>query len=304
MTEESARRYREIAWPEFVDSHDVRSHEYQMVKKGGERADVVLAARPLRDASGSLQRSLSVLVDVTERKRAEEQLRRAQKLEALGRMTGTVAHDFNNLLMVIGGNLELLRERATEERQIRMLQAAQRSVERGEKLTQQLLAFSRRQPLRPELVAVNDLLAEMAPLLRQAVGGAVEISLDFVAALPPCRIDPTQFGAAVLNLAVNARDAMPRGGALTLSTRAAGAGWIELAVRDTGQGMPADVLERVFEPFFTTKPGGKGSGLGLAQVYGFAQQSGGEARVESTPGGGTTVRLLLPAAARAPEPSG
>ena len=243
-----------------------------------------------------------------ERDEAEAALRRAQKLEAVGQLTGGVAHDFNNLLTVIIGALDLIqRHPGDAARRDRMIEAAQGAAKRGERLTQQLLAFSRRQALKPELVYVDDLLGESEPLLRRAVGEAVTLAVEPGAPNAVCSIDPSQFEAAVMNLVVNARDATPPGGGIRVETHvsilAAGeaedaepGSYLCVSVHDTGAGMDADTASRVFEPFFTTKEPGRGTGLGLSQVYGFARQSGGAAVVESAPGKGATVRIYLPLA--------
>ncbi|HEX3367176.1 ATP-binding protein [Phenylobacterium sp.] len=243
---------------------------------------------------------------LSERDEAEAALRRAQKLEAVGQLTGGVAHDFNNLLTVIIGALDLIqRHPGDAARRERMIEAAQGAAKRGERLTQQLLAFSRRQALKPELVSIDELLIESEPLLRRAVGEAVTLTVEAGAPGGVCNIDPSQFEAAVMNLVVNARDATPPGGGIRVETHpcvlAAGeaedapAGdYLCVSVHDTGAGMNADTAGRVFEPFFTTKEPGRGTGLGLSQVYGFARQSGGAAIVESAPGKGATLRIYLP----------
>jgi PAS domain S-box-containing protein len=248
---------------------------------------------------------------LTERDEAEAALMRAQKLEAVGQLTGGVAHDFNNLLMVVTGALELIRRHPDDAvRRERMLEAALGAARRGERLTHQLLAFSRRQPLKPELVRIDGLLGEAEPLLRRAVGEAVSFSVSLGAHGAVGLIDPAQFEAAILNLVVNARDATSSGGAIRIESAvvALAAGKIEetapgdyvrVTVSDTGVGMDADTLGRVFEPFFTTKEVGKGTGLGLSQVYGFARQSGGAAVIESAPGQGCAVRIYLPLSAEA-----
>jgi signal transduction histidine kinase/ActR/RegA family two-component response regulator len=243
---------------------------------------------------------------LSERDQAEAALRRAQKMEAVGQLTGGVAHDFNNLLTVIIGALDLIQRHPDDAaRRVRMMEAAQGAARRGERLTQQLLAFSRRRPLKPELVRVDDILAESQPLLRRAVGEAVTLTVAPGAPGAVSRIDPSQFEAAVMNLVVNARDATPPGGGIYVETClcALKAGEAEeapcgeylcVSVHDTGAGMDAETIARVFEPFFTTKEPGRGTGLGLSQVYGFARQSGGAAVVESAPGKGATVRVYLP----------
>jgi CheY-like chemotaxis protein len=229
-------------------------------------------------------------------------------MEAIGQLTGGIAHDFNNLLMVIGGSLDMLDQRVTKEEKVtRYLAAARHAVERGATLNQQLLAFSRRQDLRAETLCIDDLIRTFANLLDRAVGEAVTVKIQDAPELWCCRTDAHQLETAILNLAINARDAMPQGGTLTLKTsvrklsaqaavvNGANAGdYVVVSVADTGVGMTPDVVDRVFEPFFTTKEVGKGTGLGLSQVYGFARQSGGFVTIESNPGTGTTVHIHLP----------
>jgi CheY-like chemotaxis protein len=237
----------------------------------------------------------------------EERLAQAHKMEAVGQLTGGVAHDFNNLLTVVLGNIDIMARRSEDgDKRALRIDAIRQAAERGRDLTRQLLAFSRRQNLTPVTVDIRRLVEEFTPLLRQAVGEAVTVALE-LGDEPLCaHIDVPQMEAALLNLAVNARDAMPGGGTLTISaglTRGPDpsglpAGSICLAVADTGSGMSPEVLERVFEPFFTTKEVGKGSGLGLSQVLGFAKQSGGGMCIETQVGVGTSVRVYLPRAAK------
>jgi len=241
-----------------------------------------------------------------DRDRAEAALRRAQKLEAVGQLTGGVAHDFNNLLTVVIGALDLMQRHPNDEaRRDRMIEAALGAARRGERLTQQLLAFSRRQALKPEPVRVDEVLTEAEPLLRRAVGEAVSFVVAPNAPGAVVNVDPAQFEAAVMNLVVNARDATPAGGAIRVETRSVrlDAGQVEeleagdylcVAVHDTGSGMDQATAARVFEPFFTTKAPGRGTGLGLSQVYGFARQSGGTASIDSAPGKGASVHFYLP----------
>jgi PAS domain S-box-containing protein len=280
------------------------------------------AENQLREVNESLERrvdertaDLSAALDrlqaeVGERLKAEEALRQAQKMEAVGQLTGGIAHDFNNLLTPIMGGLELIASRVEEPRLRRIAETALESTRRGAKLTGQLLAFSRIQRISMAAVAVNDVIEAMQRLLRHTIGGAVKIEtrLDPQAGHGIC--DANQLENAILNLAINARDAMPDGGTLTISTDRLHLGeeadhpageFIRITVADTGEGMSGDVLARATEPFFSTKPLGKGTGLGLAQVYGIAQQAGGTLRIDSAPHEGTTVRILLPAAA-APVP--
>jgi PAS domain S-box-containing protein len=253
--------------------------------------------------------------DLTARERMEGELRQAQKMEAVGQFTGGIAHDFNNLLTVVLGNLEMLEDRlGGREPHLLLLREAKTAVRSGAELTGRLLAFARRQPLDPKPVDLRRQLGEAAALLRRTLGETIEVRTSAPDGLAPALADAGQLQNAVLNLALNARDAMPRGGVLVLGAAAAevDAGhaaahadgvrpgrYLVLSVTDTGAGMPAEVRERAFEPFFTTKEVGAGSGLGLSMVYGFAKQSGGHAQIHSEPGRGTTVRLYLPQAERA-----
>ncbi|MBR0691992.1 ATP-binding protein [Bradyrhizobium lablabi] len=259
--------------------------------------------------------------DITEHKHAvearrltEEQLQQSQKMESVGQLTGGIAHDFNNLLAVVSANLERIEEEGAEDisRVRQFAAAARRAADRGAKLTGQLLAFSRRQRLHPKLVSANELIDEFQGLIRQAVGGACEIKLRIDERLWLCHLDPALLETALLNLALNGRDAMPDGGVLEIETRnvvldkGAVAGclpgpYVRISVTDNGCGMPPDVRDRVFEPFFTTKEVGKGTGLGLSMVYGFVRQSDGHVTIESAPGAGTTVALYLPGATQRPE---
>jgi PAS domain S-box-containing protein len=249
--------------------------------------------------NGEAREIFGVILDATDRKHLEEQLAQARKMEAVGQLTGGVAHDFNNLLTVVLGNIDMLgRKTEDEARRTRRIDAIRQATERGRDLTRQLLAFSRRQHLSPVSLDVNALIADFEPLIRQAVGEAVTLDIALAGEALCAHVDPTQLETALLNLAVNARDAMPSGGVLTIATsrHAAAAGdCVVIEVRDTGVGMSPEVRERVFEPFFTTKEVGKGSGLGLSQVYGFVRQSDGEVRLESAPGQGTSFALRLPA---------
>jgi signal transduction histidine kinase/CheY-like chemotaxis protein len=257
--------------------------------------------------------------DITEHRHAvearrlmQEQLHQSQKMESVGQLTGGVAHDFNNLLTVVSGNLELI-EDAEDIGKVRQFAGAARgAADRGAKLTAQLLAFSRRQRLNPKLVNANELISEFQGLIRQAVGGGCEVKLRTDGPLWLCHVDPSLLETALLNLALNGRDAMADGGVLEIETRnvvldeGAAAGclpgsYVKVSVTDTGCGMPPEVRDRVFEPFFTTKEVGKGTGLGLSMVYGFVRQSGGHVAVESAPGAGTTVALYLPKATQKPD---
>jgi PAS domain S-box-containing protein len=258
------------------------------------------------DDAGKLVGFAKIIRDLTERRAADEQLRQAQKMEAVGQLTGGVAHDFNNLLTAIIGNLEMLATALPKRSAAkRHAEAALRAAARGGRLTEHLLAFSRRQEIRPQTISVNDILSETLILCQRTVGEGVELEVYLQPGIWACHIDPAQFEAAILNLAANARDAMCRSGRLTIATENVTAGdsegvdliageYVIVSVADAGCGMTAAELARAFEPFFTTKEIGKGTGLGLSQVYGFAQQSGGTARIESRRGVGTTVRIYLP----------
>jgi CheY-like chemotaxis protein len=235
-------------------------------------------------------------------------LRQAQRAEAIGQLTGGVAHDFNNLLSVMLGNLDMLERDETDLPRRNRLGVVRAAGERGAALTAQLLAFSRRQPLQPQPVRLSAMVADMLPLLRSACGSRVDVQVRLPRSLPAALVDPTQLELVVLNLAINARDAMPTGGRLTISgnvrllTAAAGDDspapgcYVALSVVDTGTGMAPDVMARAFEPFFTTKPPGAGSGLGLSQAFGVARQSGGTVTIDTVPGEGTQVHILLPCA--------
>lgn len=244
--------------------------------------------------------------EMVERERTEVALRQAQKMEAVGQLTGGIAHDFNNLLMAIIGNLELIARRVEDERIQRYVRNAMHGAQRGAKLVGQLLAFSRKQRLTPEPVDVNELVGTVAEMLSRTLGASIRVDVVTQKDLWPALVDATQLELMLLNLAINARDAMPQGGLLTIETSVLHGvpedlrtdlkpgEYVCIAVKDTGTGMPPDVLARAFDPFFTTKEPGKGTGLGLSQVYGFARQSGGTAKIESELGRGTVVRILLP----------
>ena len=280
------------------------------VRKNGETfwAHVVIEA--IRDETGALTGFAKVTRDITDRKRAEaeleankEALAQGQKLEAIGRLTGGVAHDFNNLLTVIRSSADLLRRPGlSDEKRARYVDAIAETAERAATLTGQLLAFARRQPLQPERFGVADRVRGMIELIGSTIGAAIRLDLDLDAALGWVEADPSQFETAILNLVVNARDAMPGGGTLTIAARnidglrgpALTGPFVAVEVADTGSGIDPELLGRVFEPFFTTKPVDKGTGLGLSQVYGFAKQSGGEVDVESAPGEGARFTLYLP----------
>ncbi|MDB5494879.1 MAG: sensor histidine kinase [Phenylobacterium sp.] len=262
------------------------------------------AAKLQARASELAQANARLTEEMGARAQAEEALRQSQKMEALGQLTGGIAHDFNNLLQVIMGALELIGRKASDTPRVQVwARHGLAAAERGASLTRQLLAFSRTQKLDLRPFVVADLVTGMRELLQRTLGGAIELVLDLDAARMPVLSDHTQLELAILNLAINARDAMPEGGRLTISTEIVTVApghpllppddYVALSVTDTGQGMTPEVIGRAFDPFFTTKSVGKGTGLGLSQVYGVARQAGGEARIESRPGGGTTVTVLL-----------
>ncbi len=241
---------------------------------------------------------------------AEEALRQSQKMEAVGRLTGGIAHDFNNHLTVISSNIELLQRRLPPDSSAlnRLTEAAMAGVQRAATLTHRLLAFSRQQPLEPEPLDVSRLVSNMSDLLRRTLGEHIAIETVLAGGLWQTRVDANQLENVLLNLAVNARDAMPAGGRLTIETantqldeayaaahaEVTAGQYVMLAVTDTGTGMTPDVISKVFEPFFTTKPLGQGTGLGLSMVYGFVKQSGGHVAIYSEPGQGSTVKVYLP----------
>jgi signal transduction histidine kinase/CheY-like chemotaxis protein len=275
------------------------------------RLNEALEMRVLERTRDLAETNARLIAAATGRERAEEQLRQAQKMEAVGRLTGGVAHDFNNLLTVVIGNLTLAVRRLGEGTDIRVrrgIDGAMEGAHRAAALTARLLAFSRQQPLAPESVDVNRLVAGMSDLLRRTLGEDVAVETVLAGGLWRAHADPNQLESSLLNLAVNARDAMPGGGKLTIETANAHLDdsyaatreevrpgqYVAICVSDTGGGMSAEVIARAFEPFFTTKPVGKGTGLGLSQVYGFAKQSGGHAAIYSEAGQGTTVKLYLP----------
>jgi PAS domain S-box-containing protein len=246
--------------------------------------------------------------EIAERERTGEQIRQLQKMEALGQLTGGIAHDFNNLLTAILGGLEVTRLRIEDQRTLKLIDSSISAAQRGAKLIAQLMAFARRQNLEVEYLPINELVDEMRELLERSVGSAVSLTFDFAPDVWPVLADASQVQTAILNLAINARDAMPEGGELRIATGnwlidgsadeldLAAGDYATLSVADTGTGMSDAVKTRLFEPFFTTKDVGKGTGLGLAQVYGFVRQSGGDVRVESVLGQGTKITILLPRA--------
>ena len=280
-------RWRQYEIKALLEARDQSAQELERL--------VIERTRALEETNKQLQSEMA------ERTRVEETLRQAQKIEAIGQLTGGVAHDFNNLLMVISGGLDMLERQTDPDRRRRLMDGMIQAARRGAGLTRQLLAFSRRQTLRPEPVDIAAQMEGMRELLDRSLRGDVHVEFLFPDSLWPVEVDPGELELVILNLAVNARDAMPNGGTIVLSgenmpelkEEFIEGDYVRLSVVDSGTGMGPDVLSRVFEPFFTTKDVGKGSGLGLAQVHGFATQSGGTVRIKSAIGEGTTVELYL-----------
>jgi signal transduction histidine kinase/CheY-like chemotaxis protein len=265
----------------------------------------------LRDSSDSLKLAYNQLIEETTRRESlEAQLRQSQKLEALGQLTGGIAHDFNNMLAVIVASLNILRRKLEkkEDGVEKLIESALDGTERAANLVHRLLAFSRIQPLRPTPLDANKLVSGMSTIIHRTIGSNIRLETSLATDLWPTRIDANELESAILNLAVNSRDAMPNGGRLTIETanvdldrayvaqnpEARAGQYVMVAVTDTGQGMPPEIAAKAFDPFFTTKPVGKGTGLGLSQAHGFVRQSGGHIKIYSEPGRGTTVKLYLP----------
>ena len=311
MTPASARQFRDMAWPQMLSSlGQVRIMDYQFVTNAGRIFEGRLAGRGVFDQAGRLIRTWAAIADVTAEKQANKALGQAQRLDAIGQLTAGIAHDFNNLLTAILANLELLARPGSSDvnRQQRLIMGARAAAERGAKLTGQLLAFSRQQRIAVEATDVNLIVEQMRLLLEGTIGEAIEVVVEAEPGLPLALADATQLELAVLNLAINARDALGTGGRITITTAVATVGaslrpeepeagqYVVVEVRDNGPGIDEIVRERMFEPFFTTKDAGRGSGLGLAQVLGIMKQLGGGISVRSAPNEGTGMRLLMPVA--------
>jgi len=305
---EEQDEYREVL-KKIETQQKVDQWETSRIRKDGQRIDISLTASPMTDASGKLTGVSAIIRDITERKSLQAQLLQAQKMEALGQVAGAVAHDFNNLLMVINGSAELLQDRIKSSRVAAgYLGQIKKATEQAAGLTRQLLAFSRKQKLQPRVLNLNEVIQGMGVMLPRVLRPDIQITSRLGPSLACVRADQTQLEQVILNLAVNARDAMPRGGRLTLETanvdfdeeyaqRHLGVHpgtYVMLSVSDTGMGMDQQTQARIFEPFFTTKPQGQGSGLGLATVHGIVKQSQGWIWVYSEPGRGTTFKVYLP----------
>jgi len=295
----------ETAFVEALGSGKFRL-ECRIRRRNDETRWAVAEGRLYKDDSGRPVRLAGTIRDVTERRQVEESLRQTQKLEVIGQLTGGVAHDFNNLLTAVLGNIELASLRTQDQNILGILKSAGNAAERGAKLTGQLLAFARKQHLAPRVVSLNEIVSSMGDLLLQTIGAAIRVETVLEKDIWAVMIDPTQLELVILNMAINSRDAMPNGGRLTVATRNIGVSdrhrpaglpvreYVAISVSDTGLGMSEEVAAKAFEPFFTTKPVGQGTGLGLSQVFGFAQQSEGEVRLSSQLGQGTTITIFLP----------
>ncbi len=292
-------------WRHTIDVGGARDSEHQLVRKSGEILDVVISTQIDRDGMGTFQRILAFVTDFTAQRRTEAALRQAQRLEAVGQLTGGIAHDFNNLLLVVTGNAELLRAGIHEPRYVRALDAIDRASDRGARLTRQLLTFSRQQTLSPSVIDLSERLPRLQEMLSGSFRGDIEVAFDVPATIWLTEVDAGELELALLNIAVNARDAMPNGGKFVVSARnltltkqsapgSLAGDFVALTLTDTGEGISPENLTKVFEPFFTTKEIGQGTGLGLSQVYGFTRQSGGTTTIESKLGHGSSITLYLP----------
>jgi PAS domain S-box-containing protein len=291
-------------------SETIAGVERQRRRRDGAVIDVSLWNAPLKDGAGNVIGAISVIADMTDRKRLEDQFRQSQKMEAVGRLAGGVAHDFNNLLTVISGYTQMLLDGLEEDHPMRSyVEEIVRAGDSAAALTGQLLAFSRRQIVTPQVLDLNALVSGMDNMLHRLIGEDINLAATLAPDLPSVKVDAGQFQQVLMNLAVNARDAMPAGGRITIRTAAEvvdesnpdipPGSYVVLSVSDTGKGMTEETRRRIFEPFFTTKGRGKGTGLGLSTVFGIVKQAGGEISVESQPGRGSTFRIYLPAIDRA-----
>ncbi len=313
----TADEFRRLVAPLEYGMHERVEFESVHRRKDGSLYD---AAVTVQNVPTEARRAFVVEVrDITESKKVEEELRHVHRMEAVGRLTGGIAHDFNNLLTVILGNLQLIKRRAGgDERLLRQVATAEKAARRGAEMTSRLLAFARRQALDPRPTDINEVLRDIDEMLRRTIGENIELRMALAEGLWSAEIDRSQLETAILNLATNARDAMPNGGRLTIETANAyldrryaaserevtPGEYVMVSVSDTGTGMSEETLSHIFEPFYTTKEPGRGTGLGLAMVHGFVKQSGGHIKVYSERGHGTTVRLYLPRSKHGPERDG
>ncbi len=302
-------------WVIGLRNGDITPIEHRVLRPDGTISTVFVQGEPVFGADGRKERLVGTIQDVTGVREMELQLRQAQKMEAVGRLAGGVAHDFNNLLMVVMGHTDYIHSQLPEDHRLRTNAAAiRRAADRAQALTRQLLAFSRKQILKPAVVSVNALVDDILPMLHRLIGEDIQLTTDLGHDLPPIMVDRGQLDQVLMNLVINARDAMPNGGTIAIETRTVtsphgdgaavadqGHGWIELVVADTGTGMDADTKAQIFEPFFTTKGPSHGTGLGLSTVFGIVAQSGGRISVDSEPQEGARFYVALPATARPQE---
>jgi PAS domain S-box-containing protein len=310
-------RATRLPWRALQIAQDTGKFEAEgwRVRKDGSRFWASVVIDPIRDKDGTLLGFAKITRDITEKKEAQdaaqalqlarEALLQSQKLEAIGKLTGGIAHDFNNLLNVVTNGLSMLRQRAREPSDLRLIDTMEHAASRGSALTQQLLGFARQQPIKREPRDLSRVIRSFEAVLRRASRNALQFEVDLAPSLPPAQVDPAQFETALLNLIVNARDATADGGRITVSTKLRdlrdgdvpqlpGGRYVEVSVEDTGTGMTQEVVSRAVEPFFTTKEVGRGTGLGLSQVYGMVQQCNGAMHIRSAPGQGTTVLMFFP----------